>query len=690
MGSLFATVSSLELRAASGTQWKTQLSLSTWICSECRSRRSSRRAQHTEAHGQRLGVGGDMLGLYKKPRNFRKSLATVKGEETKPQSPEESNRPILKRQFERLPQAPGENAFAEFYDLKPEHLRFWVPELKAGLAQRDFHRVMGALDAANNDKRFFQDMPATTITEIFRVLQPQHMLAAYQIAYRDLSDETAEKMGRIPVEAISTSYMRSLRKLVNQLRGVGKELRLADYRVLLQAAHTCAAGDTADLIWGELKQSGLIPDVACYNAHLGAICWNGLHSAASRHKFRVTPYNLNKRRRARLDPEFANHRVKQGGVKTTVMAIFNDMQRQGVSGTEETFRHVMVALSREADMAGVKATLLKIFDIDVDAIMDDNAAPYIEGKPKLSPASPLWPSEKLLYTIAHVFGTNNDIPTALRLVDVVSRYYSLTVTPETWREMLYWTFVLAFPRSRLFQRQWAEDVGNLPTGSVNRIYTTMINEPYNVQPTMDTIKMLMSHSRHCGEWDLMRVYKRRADAMGIDSRYAVQDAHQRLEEAEERQMLGIESRKEIAERRAELEAKMLVHRRHLRAMRGFVHMLLGKRDTQIPVDYDGQFETRDIPDILYESRFNPPLVRYKVLDGIVELEFATKEEREEWVNKGYNLNKKFGGDFEITREGRLVDIHAFRNNSIEDVQERMGMVRYTIQEPRRQTLEDRK
>ncbi|KAL9117974.1 MAG: hypothetical protein Q9187_005483 [Circinaria calcarea] len=139
-------------------------------------------------------------------------------------------------------------------------------------------------------------------------------------------------------------------------------------------------------------------------------------------------------------------------------------------------------MGREGDMAGVRSILRKVWDIDVDAILELDDDSFITNN-QPSHQSPSYPTQHLLFTLAHVFGSNNELPAALRIIDYISRKYSIEIDDETWAQLFEWTFVLSTPRYKGRKSDGAQ-LGQLPLASVENLWNTMTSEPYNVKPTM--------------------------------------------------------------------------------------------------------------------------------------------------------------------------------------------------------------
>lgn len=192
--------------------------------------------------------------------------------------------------------------------------------------------------------------------------------------------------------------------------------------------------------------------------------------------------------------------------------LFREMVDAGVAGNAETFCLMMVALGREGDLAGVESILKQVWKLDVNSLVNEDLVPTFTDL-ACSPDSPFYPTKTLLFTLAHVYGTNNTIPTALRLVDHVSRHYSVEIPREVWSELLQWTFVLSHSRKGLSAadksleiQKGANDIGKLPPKAVYNLWQTMVSEPYNIRPTMQMYNWLIVslHRRRC--WGEMQKY----------------------------------------------------------------------------------------------------------------------------------------------------------------------------------------
>ena len=360
------------------------------------------------------------------------------------------------------------------------------------LHDEDPHQMLMAFAQASRHPRYLKMLPKTTLSEIIYMLQPSAFIDREKAIYQELRSDHIEDLGHgtPQLEALFESYANSVWRLVRSWKESGKVLGLKEYKALLRVA--CAAGNGADAdgIWSELWRGASVPvDTEAVNLYMEAKCWDGTHTPGYSHTLRYINRNLARRSKPE-DEENKRQRGYEGftvgtfGLRTEMTRVFDDMIHWGLTPDADTFTHLMVAMGREGDMEGVKSILQRVWAINVAEIVGaQDALP--DQSTLLSPTSPLYPSERLLYAVAHTFGTNNDVSTALRLVDFISYKYNVPVNLKTWQELVSWTYILSQPRS-----QGPEDykvnlrVGQLPSTAFSDLWKIMRSPPYNVEPTM--------------------------------------------------------------------------------------------------------------------------------------------------------------------------------------------------------------
>ncbi|KAI9816760.1 MAG: hypothetical protein M1827_001405 [Pycnora praestabilis] len=414
--------------------------------------------------------------------------------------PASDRRSIQKRYLEDdLPQTPAPSADPEIRRLgrKPTVIEIPQPheareQLLLALRRRKPRHLIRAFLAASKNPQLIQAIPATTFTEIFRFLDPELFIERYKDIHSELSSNNVKTLGVTPLRDIMADFVASIRGMACTRRLAGKPLSRSDYEILLNCARAVGDGAAA---WGliqDMKVDGIRPDTVCFNHYMAAKCWSGTFAPPGRKKLRVTPYNLAMRKSRTPLEGFEEIRVgNTRGIKKEIGRIFDEMIERGVSCDEKTFTLMMTALGREGDVEGVKAILKRVWAVDVDTLLTQEIGKETQAM-YYHQTSPLHPTSDLLFTIAHVFGTNNDIPTALRLVDYFSQQYSVPISRDVWTHLLEWTFVLSIPRSGIGKVN-GSSAGKLPLQSVDAIWRTMTSEPYNISPTMPMYDKLVKN-----------------------------------------------------------------------------------------------------------------------------------------------------------------------------------------------------
>ena len=112
-------------------------------------------------------------------------------------------------------------------------------------------------------------------------------------------------------------------------------------------------------------------------------------------KFRQPPLSKRSRR-------LSGYKVGPGGLKATVSQTFIDMIEKGIMADSRAFCLLMTALAKEGDLAGVKSILKQAWDVDADKPVDVDEDPRRPNG--LSRQSPLFPDDRVLWTIANILG----------------------------------------------------------------------------------------------------------------------------------------------------------------------------------------------------------------------------------------------------------------------------------------------
>ncbi|KAF2838370.1 hypothetical protein M501DRAFT_993210 [Patellaria atrata CBS 101060] len=352
-------------------------------------------------------------------------------------------------------------------------------EINHAVAKGDPGRLLRALRSVQDHVSYIQSLPSNKFITILKLLGSTLLfkdIRDIHLKYRPGPGRCYGAVDGTTLADISEQQVVPFYRLVNIRLAAGAGLPVGVYKPILHYTAIMGEGELAKKISREMAARNVKRDLECFNHSLSALVWNKY--GHYRRSVRIAPRHL-----AAHDPSQLNcvsftrmYTIGYGGIKEEALEIHRDMASHGISPDKESYYFLMIAMAREADLPGVKDILTRVWGIDVDAIMDGISVDehFVSS---INPTSPVYPDEELLRIVAHCFGINNDVPTALRIVDSISRRYSLPISLNTWEELFRWTYALS-------RRKLPKGVnGRLPFRSPERLFRTMQAEPYNIQPT---------------------------------------------------------------------------------------------------------------------------------------------------------------------------------------------------------------
>jgi len=335
-----------------------------------------------------------------------------------------------------------------------------------------------------------QQMTPNTFSNLLHCLDPRHFVHRYSKLHREISQHTWKLLKLPPIH--SSGYHNFSIVFLAQIHGIlearrwSSPLSLPDYKYLLLCTRHTGNSQVADVIWANMKKRGISPDVDCFNHYLSTKAWTERSNTFQRFQVRITPKNIARRSTKRPPKYLAGHRVGlDKGIKVEVSQLFRQMVNSGIPGNEETFCLMILALAREGDLPGIASVLNRVWGVSVDGLLSNTSESDLPSVKPYPRDSPFHPSKFLLISLAHAYGINNTLPTALRLVDYISRQYKIEIPMGAWKELLQWTFVLSVPRSGVKKLSDGSTTGQLPREAVSNLWTTMTSPPYNISPTME-------------------------------------------------------------------------------------------------------------------------------------------------------------------------------------------------------------
>ncbi|KAK0267891.1 hypothetical protein LTR35_015949 [Friedmanniomyces endolithicus] len=491
--------------------------------------------------------------------------------------------------------------------------------------------------AKADDMDFIRGLPDRVFTQVLTVLGPANVTSRFTMANLEMNETTRNLVGIAPMDRVAAEYSQLVSDIVAMRRSRGFRLSVSDYAVLLRGARDLGNRKLSESLWRRMQHDSCVPTTECYNYYMAARVFHEYHSSAGNHKLRVIPHNMSARTTSNPNAAYRTFRIGTGGLNEQVMAIFREMLSNGATADEESFRIVITAAAREGDMVSVKSVLRKVWNLDVDAVL--GGGPEADTALKQLPIdSPLFPTDKLLSTIAHAFAINNDIPAALRLVDMVARHYDITISEETWAQLFEWTSVLASPRTGVKAASDGTKTGQLPLQSVMSLWQTMTAAPYHIQPTMGMYDHLIKNLFYRGMTPT--IIEKMEQGRLIFYR-SMDDAWQRwrqLKHGITRHQRGESLEQSLESLRREWEYAELRRKRNRLWCQRWLRLLLGS--SQGPsrfVDADSIFHS-DFPRLLWSWRyFAPRTVFYETATGTVELLMWNEEAIDRWKEKREDL-----------------------------------------------------
>lgn len=541
-------------------------------------------------------------------------------------------------------------------DTKGESITDAKLRVARALQREQPYALLSAVSKASSEAGFIGSIPETAFIDILRLLDPANFLGELKHVHRDIQLYDNNIYGQYPIHHIQPTfdgYMRVVRQLLSRRVKDGCKLKLEEYKFLLKALAHVGDADSALFTWRSLKEANVSPDLDCYNYFNEAKCWSNAYQAKERRRLRVVPW-ITQLRHPWHRKRLPGYTVGKGGLKARVSKEFVSMIESGIMADVKAFTLLMTALAKEGDLSGAKSILVQVWDVNVDALADADEDP---AKPNgLQRGSALYPNEELLWTLAHIFGSNNDIPSALRAVDYVSRRYSIPISAYVWDHLLEWTFVLATPRTnRIKNDGWSGNAtGQLPLRSFESLWTTMTSEPYNVKPNLSMYNRFIKNLCHRNVLDAalglifqsMPMYSIKHEQLptyreitGAQSKSSLSNALT-MSRADTRPLYGKWDGSQEQRQYEEASLRLQCYRDFLFCQRWF-RLLLGCKRWGSEIDRILLWQRQKLPDmVLYFWNFRPlEHISYDIQNGHVEI-WTERIPREEKFLAFYNMMRE--------------------------------------------------
>jgi hypothetical protein len=363
---------------------------------------------------------------------------------------------------------------------------------------------------------------------------------------------------------IKRLYDTAVLSLVAMRRMGDHTLTLEDYQYLLRSMRYSGAVKVADLIWNYMRKDRIKPDILCYNHYIATKAGADHISWLERNKARAKPSNLAERKNGSKKDSVpgrkstALYQVGEGGIKQQIKYLFENMTKGwNLQPNEETICWMMIAFAKEGDLHDVEEVLHRVWNISVQKLLalGEEGIGYTLDK-----SSPLYPSKQMLYTLAFAYGCNHDIPTALRLVDFVSRKYAVEIPSEVWTELLEWTYTMTLQCGD--ERDVELNDRRLPYTVVANMWDTITKPPYSVKPDMMMYDKIIRILNKMQRFSLINQYMREAQELylGLIQEYQAVDDEFRILDG----LPGVLVPQELKDKRDRLAMEIVVSRSYMK------------------------------------------------------------------------------------------------------------------------------
>lgn len=496
--------------------------------------------------------------------------------------------------------------------------------LAIALRRKDAAEVIAVIENAMQRGGHLWNISKATWLEVTRLVAPSRGMPGIHRMHRSMNGRTLRQVGHRYGET-REKVVRWLLTLLSFRTSYGHSPELSEYRILLEFAARIGSSRATRKIWKSMKKENVVPDLPCYNAFMESLLWdeNARLPQASRSADTIP----------RRDYKSTNIMLFETGMLGEINTLFSEMASHGIPADTTTFCALMTALGRDGDVEAVNSMLHRVWGIDVETAMSDEDAPGLP--PRYPPSSPLCPNSKMLITLINVYGSNNQVPLVLRLVDLISQQYHLPITSNIYYQMMQWTWLQARYKDSQASgkdRRVAKNITSLSTMSE-------LMETMRADPSARAVSMEMYHLTvrgTLGPFRAQRSFEPLEDAKAlyihsVEKHRVAQLAFIRarqtsLGEVGRTRLLRLQHRTREAER-----TKRRNHTFLLRFARIVLSQYVPRAWVHDGVKYRqmDSWQTRGVPDFVDAWRnFVPSIVNYRIATGLVQLQVRSEAEIE--------------------------------------------------------------
>ncbi|KAJ5656298.1 hypothetical protein N7507_008248 [Penicillium longicatenatum] len=404
------------------------------------------------------------------------------------------------------------------------------PKEEAEYAER-FYRVIengqpNQVMASLTDPRsagLVGSLPQIVFIESLHRLSPTHFVEPFRDLHHPLHAWSSLLNGVKRAEEVFDEMVQNLFLITRNRTSQGLALELAEYTHLLDCARAMGNGPLADDLWESMRRDRVIPDGTCYNHYMEAKVWDHCYTGEEAYHLRILAKPYKKRRMAEPNSGWRGYGTAKYSIRRPVLQLFREMTDYGHIPDERTYINVMLASARTGHGPGFRHVLQTVWNVDIDAIKETDDLSQLPPPTPYEPWSALYPTESLLFAVAHALGTNNDITGALKTVQFISSSYNIPIPAKTWHELFERAYVLCRVRAPENRYEDANNVGKVSADLVRSIFTTMTSEPYNVTPTMQMWRFMINISIDRGSLEECKSYLQHAYDLLSKTRHRQQE-----------------------------------------------------------------------------------------------------------------------------------------------------------------------
>ncbi|KAH8696191.1 mitochondrial ATPase expression-domain-containing protein, partial [Talaromyces proteolyticus] len=381
-------------------------------------------------------------------------------------------------------------------------------------------QILAAMSDLDNEP-IIATMPDSVFVSALLLITPEHFLEPYKRILGRIHDHVLFSKGYQSFKEVLRQYFASLFAILYMRSRGDRHVGLVEYTHLLRCAASAADLSIALTIWKSLENKNLSPSLECYNSIMTTGLWDQVHTGKERYRLRVTPFYSN--RRSTTDGRARGYRGFGTGsqsVRMQTLAILYQMRKANIDIDEATHINALIAHAKDGFVPGVRQVLEEtwgIFPFHLDAGYENH--PPVKPIPR---SSPLYPTINLIWAVAHAFGINHDLPTALRTVEFISRTYDIKITDEVWLELFERAYVLAAKQfnkpDEALLGQISQDLvygmgrnlQEVPSHSKMHLYRNLSRISYNNHNLEEFTSVLEDAHKH-----LVQTKKRRKHALQV-------------------------------------------------------------------------------------------------------------------------------------------------------------------------------